>query len=113
MAEESKVGIFTVTPGDGKTFPKQGDKLAMHYTGTLKETGAKFDSSRDRGEPFSFTIGVGQVIQGWDQGVMEMSLGQRATLDIPAQLGYGANGAGGAIPPNADLLFDVELIAIN
>ena len=74
---------------------------------------SKFDSSRDRGQPFSFTIGVGQVIKGWDEGVMQMSLGEKATLDITADYGYGARGAGGVIPPNADLLFDVELIAIN
>ena len=74
---------------------------------------SKFDSSRDRGQPFSFTIGVGQVIKGWDEGVMQMSLGEKATLDITSDYGYGARGAGGVIPPNADLLFDVELIAIN
>lgn len=103
----------TVSEGDGKTFPKAGDKLKMHYTGTLKSDGSKFDSSRDRGKLFEFTIGVGQVIKGWDQGVIKMSLGERATLDITADFGYGAQGAGGAIPPNADLVFDVELVAIN
>ena len=85
----------------------------MHYTGRLAADGSKFDSSRDRNAPFAFTIGVGQVIAGWDQGVVQMSLGERATLKIPAAMGYGARGAGGAIPPNADLIFDVELLEIN
>eukprot|EP00943_MAST-04B_sp_MAST-4B-sp1_P007299 g7299.t1 len=107
------VEIETITKGDGETFPKKGDKLTMHYTGTLKDNGAKFDSSRDRDSPFVFSIGVGQVIKGWDQGIMQMSLGQRAKLTIPSSLGYGARGAGGQIPPNADLIFDVELLKIN
>merc|ERR1719183_3108098 len=82
--------IETTQPGDGKTFPKKGDELTMHYTGTLLENGNKFDSSRDRGEPFKFSIGVGQVIRGWDEGVMKMSLGQRATIRIPSEMGYGS-----------------------
>lgn len=90
---------------------KAGDKLEMHYTGTLTD-GTKFDSSRDRGKPFSFTIGVGQVIRGWDEGVMKMSVGQQAKLEITSDFGYGARGAGGVIPPNADLIFDVELLRI-
>merc|ERR1719473_1538644 len=100
-------------PGDGKTYPAKGQKLTMHYTGVLAKDGKKFDSSRDRGQPFTFQIGVGQVIQGWDRGVMKMSLGERAKLKIPANLGYGSRGAGGAIPPDADLIFDVELLKIN
>jgi len=85
----------------------------MHYTGTLAKGGKQFDSSRDREEPFEFTIGIGKVIQGWDKGVMKMSLGERAILKIPSKMGYGARGAGRAIPPNADLVFDVELLAID
>jgi FK506-binding protein 1 len=85
----------------------------MHYTGTLASDGTKFDSSVDKGRPFSFKIGRGQVIQGWDEGVMTMSLGEKAVLHITSDYGYGAQGAGGIIPPNADLDFEVELLQIN
>jgi FKBP-type peptidyl-prolyl cis-trans isomerase len=84
-----------------------------HYTGTLAADGSKFDSSLDRGDPFAFTIGVGQVIKGWDEGVIQMSLGEKAKLEIPSEMGYGSRGAGGAIPPDADLVFEVELLKIN
>jgi len=103
----------TTTPGDGTTFPKKGDSLTMHYTGTLASDGTKFDSSVDKGRPFTFTIGVGQVIKGWDDGVIQMSVGEKATLKITSDFGYGARGAGGVIPANADLVFEVELIKIN
>merc|ERR1711977_529532 len=93
------VTVTEKVAGDGVNFPKAGDKLTMHYTGTLKSNGSKFDSSRDRGQPFQFTIGVGQVISGWDNGVMKMSLGERAMLHVPSAQGYGAQGAGGVIPP--------------
>ncbi|TKY89674.1 hypothetical protein EX895_001459 [Sporisorium graminicola] len=108
------VQIEKISPGDGKSFPKVGDTVTMHYTGTLAKDGSVFDSSRKPGRgPFSTEIGVGRVIQGWDQGVPQLSLGEKAKLIIPANEGYGARGAGGVIPPNADLVFEVELLAIN
>jgi FK506-binding protein 1 len=102
----------TISPGDGTTFPKAGDQLTMHYTGTLTDGGKQFDSSVARNKPFQFVIGIGQVIQGWDEGVTKMSLGEKATLNISSDYGYGARGAPGAIPPNADLTFEVELLAV-
>ena len=102
----------TITAGDGVNYPKAGDELTMHYTGTLVSDGAKFDSSVDRGKPFVFKIGLGMVIKGWDEGVMAMSLGEKAVLTITSDFGYGARGAGNVIPPNADLRFEVELLAI-
>eukprot|EP00931_Biecheleriopsis_adriatica_P044557 TRINITY_DN25495_c0_g1_i1.p1 TRINITY_DN25495_c0_g1~~TRINITY_DN25495_c0_g1_i1.p1 ORF type:complete len:161 (-),score=12.34 TRINITY_DN25495_c0_g1_i1:264-746(-) len=107
------VEVMTMKAGDGKNYPKEGDKLLMHYTGTLASNGKKFDSSRGKGKPFSFRVGVGQVIRGWDEGIMKMSLGEKATLKISADFGYGSEGVGGSIPPNADLVFEVELLKIN
>mmetsp|Transcript_31180 Transcript_31180/g.41279 ORF Transcript_31180/g.41279 Transcript_31180/m.41279 type:complete len:125 (+) Transcript_31180:40-414(+) len=106
------VTVETLSPGDGTTFPKAGDHLRMHYVGTLKADGSKFDSSRDRGKPFEFTIGIGQVIRGWDEGVLKMSVGEKARLNITPDFGYGARGAPPAIPPEADLVFEVELLGI-
>ncbi len=91
--------------------PTAGKPVKVHYTGWL-ENGKKFDSSVDRGEPFVFTIGAGQVIPGWDEGVMTMKVGGKRKLIIPANLGYGAAGAGGVIPPNATLIFEVELLDV-
>jgi len=95
--------------------PKTGQTCVMHYTGWLYENGAKgqkFDSSVDRREPFEFQIGRGMVIKGWDEGVASMKVGGKRTLIIPPELGYGARGAGGVIPPNATLMFEVELLAV-
>ena len=100
--------------GDG-TVARSGNKVSVHYTGWLSDNGAKgkkFDSSVDRGQPFQFTLGAKQVIAGWDEGVAGMKVGGKRTLTIPPELGYGARGAPGAIPPNSTLIFDVELLQV-
>jgi len=98
--------------GDDAQFPKRGDMVTVHYVGKLLD-GTVFDSSRARGEPFTFPVGRGKVIRGWDQGVVTMSLGERAMLHLPSYKAYGSNGAPPVIPPNAELEFDIELLAIN
>ena len=121
VAKEKVAAGKTVTTASGLKYvdtkvgtgasPVKGKQVKVHYTCTL-ENGKKFDSSVDRKEPFTFIIGVGQVIPGWDEGVMSMKVGGKRKLIIPANLGYGAAGAGGLIPPNATLLFDVELLDV-
>lgn len=106
------VEIETLSAGDGTTFPKKGQRVTVHYTGTLTD-GTKFDSSRDRNSPFQFTIGMQQVIRGWDEGVAQMSLGQRATLTCSSDYAYGQRGYPGIIPPDSTLIFDVELLGID
>jgi len=110
VTTDSGLKYIDITEGDG-TIPEVGQTVTVHYTGVL-ENGKKFDSSRDRNQPFSFKIGVGQVIKGWDEGVGTMSVGGQRQLIIPPDLGYGSRGAGGVIPPNATLIFDVELLGI-
>jgi len=105
------VDVESIAPGDGRTFPKTGQTVVVHYTGTFQD-GKKFDSSRDRGKPFTFKIGHGEVIKGWDEGVAQMSVGQRAKLTCSPDYAYGARGHPGVIPPNATLFFDVELIRL-
>ena len=116
-ATPTELQKIEVKQGDGAE-AVAGRPVVVHYTGWLYDSskpdshGAKFDSSRDRGAPFSFVLGAGRVIQGWDQGVAGMKVGGQRTLVIPAELGYGARGAGGVIPPNATLVFDVELLDV-
>ena len=111
MTTASGLKYEDIVVGTGAS-PQVGQDVTVHYTGML-EDGTKFDSSLDRGQPFTFKIGVRQVIQGWDEGVMTMKIGGKRKLVIPPQLGYGARGAGGVIPPNATLVFEVELLGVN
>ncbi|GLV39613.1 FK506-binding protein 12kD [Carabus blaptoides fortunei] len=105
------VEIENIYPGDGQTYPKTGQTVVLHYTGMF-ENGHEFDSSRYRGVPFKFRIGEGEVIKGWDEGVAQLSLGQRARLTCSPDYAYGSRGHPGVIPPNATLIFDVQLLKI-
>ena len=115
ITTDSGLQIEDTTVGEGAE-AQAGQHVTVHYTGWLRNddgsTGAKFDSSKDRNDPFQFSLGAGQVIRGWDEGVQGMKVGGARRLTIPASLGYGARGAGGVIPPNATLIFDVELLAV-
>jgi len=106
------VTIVTITPGDGRSFPKRGDMVSIHYVGMLTD-GYVFDSSRERGEAFRTQIGVGKVIKGWDEGVPQLSLGQKATLTITPDYAYAERGFPPLIPPDSTLKFEVELLKIN
>ncbi|MFH6974065.1 FKBP-type peptidyl-prolyl cis-trans isomerase [Neisseria sp. 23W00296] len=103
--------IEDIEPGSG-TEAEKGRRISVHYTGRLAD-GSKFDSSLDRGQPFEFKLGAGQVIRGWDEGFAGMKEGGKRKLTIPPEMGYGARGAGGVIPPNATLVFEVELLKVH
>ena len=115
ITTESGLQYIEQTVGEGDE-AKAGQNVTVHYTGWLRNDdgtqGAKFDSSKDRNDPFQFNLGAGQVIRGWDEGVQGMKVGGARQLIIPAELGYGSRGAGGVIPPNATLIFDVELLGV-
>ena len=106
----SELKIETLEAGTGVT-PRRGQTVIVHYTGTLTD-GTKFDSSVDRNDPFEFVLGTGQVIRGWDEGFAKMKVGDKAKLTIPPEMGYGADGYPGVIPPNATLIFEVELLDV-
>lgn len=107
---KNELQIEKLVVGSGLA-PKTGDTVVVHYTGWLTD-GSKFDSSVDRNDPFEFVLGMGEVIQGWDVGVGKLRVGDKAKLTIPPHMGYGASGAGGVIPPNATLIFEVELLQV-
>jgi FKBP-type peptidyl-prolyl cis-trans isomerase len=109
---ETGLKYYDFAVGDGAT-ATAGDRVTVHYSGWLAEDSTLFDSSIQRGQPFSFQLGAGRVIQGWDEGVADMQVGGERQLVIPPELGYGAQGAGGSIPPNATLIFEVELLSVD
>ena len=108
----ARVTVEIFTAGDGINYPKPGQTVTVHYTGYLID-GSQWDSSRDRGKPFKFKLGAEQVIRGLDDGISQLSIGERAKIIIPPGLGYGAKGFPGLIPPNSTLIFDVELVTFN
>jgi FKBP-type peptidyl-prolyl cis-trans isomerase len=116
ITRPSGLAFEIIQHGNGQSTPKPGQQVSVHYTGWLDDgngnPGKKFDSSLDRKTPFTFVIGTGQVIKGWDEGVLEMKVGEKRRLIIPANLGYGSRGCAGVIPGNATLIFDVELLEI-
>lgn len=111
-AAAKNLGIDVTHPVQCDRKTQKGDKVAMHYKGTLEESGKKFDASYDRGQPLEFTLGSGQVIAGWDQGLLDMCIGEKRTLTIPPELGYGERGVG-PIPAGATLIFETELVGID
>lgn len=115
ITTDSGLKYEIIAQGKSSVMPKKGQKVTVHYTGWLDvngQKGVKFDSSVDRGNPFTFVIGIGQVIKGWDEGVASMKVGEKRTLIIPSNLGYGPYGAGNVIPANATLIFEVELLEV-
>ena len=112
VTTDSGLQYEDLTTGEGAEVSGRGQTVVVHYTGWL-EDGTKFDSSLDRNDPFSFPVDAGYVIKGWDEGVVGMKIGGKRKLTIPADLGYGASGAGGVIPPNATLIFEIDLLEIS
>jgi FK506-binding protein 1 len=108
---ENLFSVRHIKAGDGKNFPPAGSQVSVHYTGTFPESGKKFDSSVDRNRPFTFTLQRGHVIKCWDQVVAAMTLGEKIYVICPSRLAYGERGAGGVIPPNADIAFEIELLS--
>eukprot|EP00037_Helgoeca_nana_P011296 m.101296 g.101296 ORF g.101296 m.101296 type:complete len:160 (+) comp20740_c1_seq1:155-634(+) len=112
LPKDAKLRIGVIRRVECERKSQHGDEMSMHYTGWLRQNGVVFDSSVSRGDPFSFTLGKGTVIKGWENGLLDMCVGERRRLTIPADLGYGSYGSGSSIPPDATIMFDVELLRI-